>query len=242
MKHLFLFLFIPAFLMACSSEPEEETIALKNVKALNIQFFETYNREEILNSWNAAGKWFHENDTSSKETKELLKDVIGLENWVSFHREGAFGYVEEEDIQSVNSILDRPEVKKLFPEDLQFMWSFGVEETVNYKKVYGLYAVKIPKNGEAKIDGRHILAANASFSNYTQQPTIQLTMNQEGTHDWKIMTGNNIGRYIAITLDKKVLSCPKVMASIAGGSTEISGNFTKKQAEELAAQIRAGKK
>ncbi len=242
MKHLFLFLFIPAFLMACSSEPEEETIALKNVKALNIQFFETYNRDEISNSWNAAVNWFHEKDTSSEQTKELLKDVIGLENWVSFHREGAFGYVEEEDIQSVNSILDHPEVKKLFPEDLQFMWSFGVEETVNYKKIYGLYAVKIPKNGEAKIDGRHILDANASFSKHIQQSTINLTMTQEGALEWKIMTGKNIARYIAITLDKKVLSCPMVRDVIAAGATEISGNFTKKQAEELAAQIRAGRK
>lgn len=242
MKHLFLFLFIPAFLIACSSEPEEETVALKNVKPMNIQFFETYNRDEISNSWNAAVNWFHEKDTSSQQIKELLKDVTGLENWVSFHREGAFGYVEEEDIQSVNSILEDPEVRKLFPEDLQFMWSFGVEETLNYKKVYGLYAVKIPKDGEAKIDGRHIKDAAASFSNYTQQPTIQLTMNMEGTHDWKIMTEKNIGRYIAITLDKKVLSCPMVREAIAGGSTEISGNFTKKQAEELAAQIRAGRK
>ncbi|WP_300666251.1 hypothetical protein [Fluviicola sp.] len=242
MKHLFLFLFIPAFLIACSSEPVSEPSHLKNVKPLNIQFFETFNREEILPSWQNATKWFHENDSSSKENQELLKDVIGLENWVSFHREGAFGYVEEEDIQSVNSILDHPEVKKLFPEDLQFMWSFGVEETLNYKKVYALYAVKVPKSGEAKIDGRHILDAASSFSNYMQKPIISLTMTQEGSKNWKMMTAYNVGRYIAIAVDKKVLSCPMVREVIAGGATEISGSFTKKQAEELAAQIRAGRK
>lgn len=242
MKHLFLFLFIPAFLMACSSEPTSEPVRLKNVKPLNIQFFETYNREEILDSWQAAMKHVHESDTSSAEMKALLKDVTGLENWVSFEGVGAFGYVEEEDIQSVNSVLELPEIKAMFPKDLQFMWSFNVEDTVNFKKRYALYAVKVPKNGEAKIDGRHIKDAFASFSDYYSASIISLTMTMEGAHDWEIMTGKNVGRSIAITVDKKVLSCPRVMAKIAGGATEISGNFTKKQAEELAAQIMAGRK
>lgn len=240
MKHLFLFLFIPAFLMACSSEPE--SLSLKNVKPLNIQFFETYNREEILDSWQAAIKHVHESDTSSEEMKALLKDVTGLENWVSFRGEGAFGYVEEEDIQSVNSILELPEIKAIFPKDLQFMWSFNVEDTVNFKKRYGLYAVKIPKGGEAKIDGKHIKDAFASISDYNGMPIISLTMTMEGAHNWEIITGKNVGRSIAITVDKKVLSCPRVMDKIAGGATEISGNFTKQQAEELAAQIKAGRK
>ncbi|MNJ83377.1 preprotein translocase subunit SecD [compost metagenome] len=240
MKHFFLFLLIPILLIACSSQSEPPR--LKNVKPLNIQFFETYNKYEIQDSWNAASKWFHENDTFSKQNKALLKDVIGLENWVSFRGEGAFGYVEEEDIQSVNSVLDHPEVKAMFPKDLQFMWSFGVEETLNYKKIYALYAVKVPKDGLARIDGRHIKDAFASISDYDKRPIINLTMTQEGSHDWKLMTRDNIGRYIALTLDKKVFSCPKVIAEISGGQTQISGNFTKQQAEELAAQIKAGRK
>lgn len=240
MKHLFLSLIIPAFLMACSSEPE--SLPLKNVKPLNIQFFETYNREEILDSWQAAIKHVHESDTSSAEVKALLKDVTGLENWVSFEGVGAFGYVEEEDIQSVNSILELPEIKAMFPKDLQFMWSFNVEDTVNFKKRYALYAVKVPKNGEAKIDGRHIMGALSGISDYNHMPIISLTMTHEGAHDWEIMTGKNVGRSIAITLDKKVLCCPRVMDRIGSGAMEISGNFTKQQAEELAAQIMAGRK
>lgn len=240
MKYLFLFLFIPAFLMACSSEPE--SLPLKNVKSLNIQFFETYNREEILDSWQTAIKLAHERDTSSEEMKALLKDVTGLENWVSFEGVGAFGYVEEEDIQSVNSILDNTEIKELFPKDLQFMWSFNVEDTVNFKKRYALYAVKVPENGEAKIDGRHIMGALSGISDYNHMPIINLTMTTEGAHDWEIMTGKNIGRSIAITVDRKVLCCPRVMDRIGSGAMEISGNFTKKQAEELAAQIMAGRK
>lgn len=240
MKHLFLSLIIPAFLMACSSEPE--SLPLKNVKPLNIQFFETYNREEILDSWQAAIKHVHESDSSSEEMKALLKDVTGLENWVSFEGVGAFGYVEEEDIQSVNSILELPEIKAMFPKDLQFMWSFNVEDTVNFKKRYALYAVKVPKNGEAKIDGRHIMGALSGISDYNHMPIISLTMTHEGAHDWEIMTGKNVGRSIAITLDKKVLCCPRVMDRIGSGAMEISGNFTKQQAEELAAQIMAGRK
>lgn len=236
MKLPLLFLLIPAFLMACSTEPQSEH--LKNVKPLNIQFFETYSREEIFASWQAAGKWFNENDPL--ELGDL--DKRSLDGFVRLQGEGLFGYVDEKDLSSVNSILILPEIKAMFPKNLQFMWSFAPEITDDSKRMYALYAVKVPEDDLARIDGRHIKDAFASVSDYNQMPIITLSMTQEGSHDWEIMTRDNIGRCIAITLDKKVLSCPKVINEIAGGNTEIAGNFTKQQAEELAAQIQAGRK
>jgi SecD/SecF fusion protein len=108
--------------------------------------------------------------------------------------------------------------------------------------MFGLYAVKVPDGGKAIINGEHIETAGAGASEVTGQPIITIKMTDPGAHDWEIMTRKNIGRAIAITLDNQVLSCPLVYDVIKGGSTEISGTFTKEEAEELAARIYKGKK
>ena len=53
-----------------------------------------------------------------------------------------------------------------------------------------------------------------------------MSMNSEGIQDWARLTGDNIGRCIAIVLDGYVYSAPVVRQKIEGGSSEISGNFT----------------
>jgi SecD/SecF fusion protein len=97
----------------------------------------------------------------------------------------------------------------------------------------------MPYGNEAKIDGRHIVSANAAKS-YDGRPVIRIAMDTKGSHEWKIMTTNNIGKAIAIVIDDHVITCPVVTNAITGGETEISGNFTVKEAEELAARIYAG--
>jgi SecD/SecF fusion protein len=66
-------------------------------------------------------------------------------------------------------------------------------------------------------------------------------MTKQGQHDWEVMTAKNLGLPIAITIDNHVLSCPVVTGVISGGETEISGNFSVAEAEELAARINKGK-
>ena len=54
------------------------------------------------------------------------------------------------------------------------------------------------------------------------------------------MTTANKGRYIAIILDKKVISAPHVESAIEGGNASIHGNFTAAEADLLARQLNAG--
>jgi SecD/SecF fusion protein len=55
------------------------------------------------------------------------------------------------------------------------------------------------------------------------------------------MTSANINKCIAIVADDKLLSCPNVINVIDGGTTQISGNFSKLEAKLIVDGINAGR-
>ena len=55
------------------------------------------------------------------------------------------------------------------------------------------------------------------------------------------LTSDNVGRPIAIVLDDIVYSAPNVNDPIEGGNSEISGNFTVQEAQDLANILKIGK-
>jgi SecD/SecF fusion protein len=55
------------------------------------------------------------------------------------------------------------------------------------------------------------------------------------------MTAKSVGGYVAVVLDDRVYSCPRVENEIATGNTEISGSFTAEQASDLANILKSGK-
>ena len=230
-------------LFSCGNGNEpQKPLHLKNVKPGNLQFFETYSFSEIAPSWENACKWVHEHDSlAAEQNLGLTENPRGLNALVRPNNDFMVGYVYEDNMYPVSEMLANPEVKKAFPANLQFRWSYGVEKEENGHKMYALYAIKVPSGNEAMIDGRHIQTANVAKS-YTGQSVIRISMNQQGSKEWKVMTTNNVGKAIAIVIDDHVITCPVVNGAIAGGETEISGNFTVKEAEELAARIYAGRK
>lgn len=216
---------------------------LKHVKHVNIQFFETYTMNEISSQWLAACK------LSAKDTLvaqgEVPLDQIGFRGLRALLRytenNGPIGFALEKDIYKVDSILAIPEISKLFPKDLEFMWALNPEKTGNAPGFYSLYAIKVFAGKKARVDGRHVVEAFPETDNRTGSVIINIEMTKDGTDEWKLMTQENINRCIAITMDKKVISCPLVMSVIAGGKTQISGNFSMEEAENLSDQINAGK-
>ena len=69
---------------------------------------------------------------------------------------------------------------------------------------------------------------------------IDFTMNAEGTSKWARMTRENVNRCIAIVINGYVRSYPRVMNEISGGSTEITGDFTVEEANDLARIFNSG--
>jgi SecD/SecF fusion protein len=68
-----------------------------------------------------------------------------------------------------------------------------------------------------------------------------MEMTPSAASRWAQVTGANIGKYIAIVLDDRVYSAPRVNGKISGGSSQISGNFDIREAQDLANVLKAGK-
>lgn len=87
--------------------------------------------------------------------------------------------------------------------------------------------------------GADLKSAQVGSDPTTGLPVILFELNETGREKFRDYTSANIGRIVAITMDKQVLSAPVVRAVI-DGSGEISGSFTREQARSLAIQMQYG--
>ena len=89
------------------------------------------------------------------------------------------------------------------------------------------------------IEGDMLTDAYVGF-NKMNQPVIDFTLNSEGAEIFGDFTGKNVGKRLAIVLDGKVYSAPRINERIGGGSGQISGNYTVVEAKDLAIALRSG--
>ncbi len=241
---------------------DEATVADKLQQTANLQFYETYNlqeigapltqmiemsnRPEIVVQDSTVTKTEDSTKTAAKTPNfsTVKSDLKGLSTYLSMDginpKYSAVGFSTAENKEKVNQILRREDIRSLMPLNLEFMWSAEMDKNAAKQMVYTLYAVKIPDNGEAMVGGKDIDNASRSFNQESGLTTVDLRMTQEGGEKWAAMTAANIQRSVAITMDKVVYSAPVVQDKIAGGSTQISGNFTLEQAEDLAGLLNGG--
>jgi len=70
-----------------------------------------------------------------------------------------------------------------------------------------------------------------------QQPIIEIKFTDDGAKRFADLTGKNVGKRLAIVIDGRLYSAPRINAAITGGEAQITGHFTKEQAENFAARI-----
>ena len=83
------------------------------------------------------------------------------------------------------------------------------------------------------MEGEGVQDASADYDQ-RGRPAIKMQMTPTGSRTWAKLTGDNVGRPVAIVLDDIVYSAPNVNGAIEGGNSEISGNFTVEEAQDLA--------
>lgn len=134
--------------------------------------------------------------------------------------------------------------KGVFPKDFKYFWSALPVEDPNTRKptdMYDMHAIKITsRDGRAPLDGDVITSAREGFDQYSGDANVSMTMNGEGTKKWARITQDNVGKYIIVAMDDLVYSSAVVREEITTGSTEISGNFTPKEAQDLANLLKSG--
>jgi SecD/SecF fusion protein len=153
------------------------------------------------------------------------------------------GYVATKDTALAMSYLKNPVVQNNMPGDVKFL--FGMPEKNADGKVQdfvALYAIKtVPGSEKAKLEGENITDAFQDFNPVTNQVTVNMTMSKQGEKIWAKMTGDNVGRAIAIVLDDIVYSAPNVNEPITGGNSQISGSFSVQEGQDLSNILKSGK-
>ena len=149
------------------------------------------------------------------------------------------GIAHYSDTAEINRILSSPEAKAIMPRDLVFMW--GVKPFEGAEQYFELYNIKSDnKNGQPDLTGDVVTEAKADYSQYGR-PCVSMTMNTEGARRWAVLTRQNVNRGIAIVLDGYVYSAPNVNGEIPNGRSEITGNFTVEDTQDLANVLKSGK-
>lgn len=194
-----------------------------------------------------------EQDTTSAEadTTELASDTTQPElTEEEFRKQHPFfsvalldpqgrfadAYVSEDNRNQINFWLSLPEVQKVIPDNVEFVYSAKPIGFQDGKGVYMLYLV----NKAPELTGGVITDARADIDPTTSSWIVNMTMNTEGATDWARITGANINKRIAIMLDGVVFSAPNVRNRITGGRSQIEGMAGQEEAKLLEIVLKAG--
>ena len=113
--------------------------------------------------------------------------------------------------------------------------SLGVE-TLSSKSSGSQYSVE----KRIIISGENLIDAQPGFDQLNNSSVVNFKLDNIGSRKFALASKENVGRYLAIVLDKDVVSSPVIREAIVTGSGQISGNFTTQEANELAILLRAG--
>ena len=199
----------------------------------NLQFWETYNAAEIATDVLPALNELNTN-LATEENEAPLFSVFQLQQGAN----AIVGYAQAKDTAVVNNILAGAYADGTFmKEDIRFSWGVSAADGMS---IFELYALKTGYNGAASLEGNVIDDAKAEFAQ-NGSPCVTMKMTADAARTWAQLTKANINNAIAIVLDNAVYSAPNVSNEITGGRSEITGNFTIEQTQDLANVLRSGK-
>ncbi len=146
---------------------------------------------------------------------------------------------EEIYLDSIKKMLKREEIKKFIPKDKMFL--FGRSFEVNGKKLRSIFLV----NRKPDVKGEYIKNAVHSVYQGTDPalqntPVVNLSFDRRGTIDFARVTGENVGKRLAIVLDSIVQSAPRIIQKIPTGNAQITGIESMEEARDLAVILKAG--
>ncbi len=197
------------------------------------------------------------NDTSLTEAESLAKSPLLNKDRLQLNimnnqvvRGDVVGYAAVSDTATVNKLLRMSPPKSPDPSQvMKLAWSAKPVRmgTANGQErdFLALHALRGPRGGKPKLDGSYITDARQDFD-MKGDAEVSMQMNAEGAQKWKLMTGENVGKQVAIVLDGYVVSAPNVMGEIPGGRSSITmggaGDRNKQleEATDLANVLKAG--
>jgi SecD/SecF fusion protein len=180
-----------------------------------------------------------ENDTSKKQ---LSEEEFAKEHpffsiaMIDPQGRTADAYVKADQRNKLELLLNRPDVQKVIPDNVEFLFSAKPITYQGGQAIYQLYCV----NKKPELTGGVITDAQANIDPNTSQPVVNMEMNSEGAAEWARITGANVNHRIAIILDGLVYSAPNVKTKITGGRSQIEGVGNLDEAKLLEIVLKAG--
>ncbi len=182
----------------------------------------------------AAGK-----DTGKGALKPLLS-LLSEQPTKESYDPAAFAYIRRSNINKLNEYLAMEDVKNVMPSTAKILVAAEQGNArFDPNAVLGVYAVRTQNDGSAKLEGDQVSDAYFDYDN--GRPVVKMNMKTEGSEIWKKMTGDNVGKFVAVALDDRIYSAPRVEGEIAGGSTQITVGNDPQQAQDLANILKIGK-
>lgn len=177
-------------------------------------------------------------EQSKKDSISDDRPLLSLLTTYPYSGSAILGEASEADKEKIDALLKRKEIRALLPATLKyvkFLWDNSKDKKVR------LYAIKGNRKSEAPIYGDVIKSARQDFDPLNSKPLISMTMKSQASKKWAKMTEKNLKRAVAVVLDDVVYSAPTVQSVIKGGSTQITGNFTIEEAQDVANALQSGK-
>ena len=155
-----------------------------------------------------------------------------------FFAQDASAFIRDEDLPTVERLLATPGLDSILPPDSQLQWG-NADQSMQGVSGRGLYVVK----REPEMTGGSIASAQAQVGLESTNPGawgVSMKLTPKGRADFARVTGNNVGRLLAIVLDGTVSSAPNIRERIPSGDASITGSFDVASARDLAIVLRAG--
>jgi len=145
--------------------------------------------------------------------------------------------VDERTMPSVNALLATAQAQRAIPPNSEFLWGHEARPIQGG----GMGRVLYLAEKRATLDGSKLIdATTRPDPDDPTQLNVGFRLNRQGAIIFSRFTGENIGRRIAIVLDRRVRSAPVVQTKIPGGEGRITGLDNDEEANDLAIVLRAG--
>jgi SecD/SecF fusion protein len=233
-----------------------------------LEFWETYKIEEMGNFLMAANESLKKTEIKNVAPKKVVKDSLSalladtkdtaaakkgnnplFDKIIAQGGGPVLGLFAPKDTAVVGEYLRRADIRVLLAGDqryAKFVW--GKPSKIKDAKAkeidaVELYALKGNRDNVAAMSGGVVTDASDTFDQLGK-PAVSMQMNGKGAKAWEELTGKAYIQKsnIAIVLDNVVYSAPGVSSGpIAGGRSEISGDFDVTETKDLANVLKAGK-
>ena len=232
-----------------------------------LEFWETYKNDELINFLIEANEFLKtKEDDSTLALDEKKDDASAIDDLLAdvsaqdsislsasnpildrivgqgFQGGPVLAQFASRDSELILDYFNQPEVRKLLPSQYRYI-RFAWGKPLTNSDVVELYALKSNRDNQAPLSGGVVVDALQTYDQ-VGNAAVSMQMDSRGARIWEAMTGKAYkeASNIAIVLDNIVYSAPGVSSgAIAGGRSEITGNFTLNEAIDLANVLRAGK-